>query len=114
MGQNFVLHNARDTPLVGFFSKLGTRTKLKLIFEELERILAGSVSAAQIRADITASNAVFLLLSRHVQALPHTRDWVVWESGVAHNRDIWVFETYSDCGKISVVTPHLRHLVVFE
>src|SRR6266702_4443638 len=109
MAQIFVSHSERDRSFVDFFSRVAARTKVRFVFEELEKLIAGSVSAAKIRADIESSNAVFLLLSRHVQEIPHTRDWVVWESGVGHNKDIWVFEPYSDQGRISVVTPFLRH-----
>ncbi len=114
MAQIFISHSARDTALVDFFSRIGARSKVRLVFEEIEKLVTGSVNAPKIRADIEASNAVFLLLSRHVQSIPHTRDWIVWESGVGHNKDIWVFETLSDYEQISVVTPFLRHYVLFQ
>ncbi len=114
MAQIFISHSARDTDLIDFFARLGARTQVRLVFEELEKIIAGGVGSEQIRREIAASNAVFVLLSRHVQSIPHTRDWVVWESGVASNKDIWVFERASDYGAVSVVTPFLRHYVVFE
>jgi hypothetical protein len=114
MAQIFISHSARDTELVHFFQGIGARSKVRLVFEEIEKLVTGSVNAAKIRADIEASNAVFLLLSKHVQSIPHTRDWIVWESGVGHNKDIWVFETYSNRGQISVTTPFLRHYVLFE
>lgn len=114
MAQIFISHSARDRALVDFFARIGARSKVRLVFEELEKLLTGSVNADHIRADIEASSAVFLLLSNHVHSIPHTRDWIVWESGVGHNKDIWVFESHSDHGKISVVTPFLRHYVVFE
>ncbi|MCC7017845.1 MAG: hypothetical protein IT564_11650 [Rhodospirillales bacterium] len=114
MAQIFVSHSARDRDLVDFFSRLAARSKVRFVFEELEKLLSGAVTAGKIRADIEASNAVFLLLSHNVQAIPHTRDWVIWESGVSHNKDIWVFEPLADFGRISVVTPFLRHYVIYE
>ncbi|GBD32117.1 hypothetical protein HRbin33_01081 [bacterium HR33] len=114
MAQVFISHSARDKDLVDFFARLGARTKVRLVFEELEAILAGTISPQKIRRDIASSNAVFLILSKNVQAIPHTRDWVVWEAGVASNKDIWIFELASDRGTVSVVTPFLRHYVVFE
>jgi hypothetical protein len=114
MAQIFISHSANDGSLVDFFSRGGARSKVRLVFEEIEKLVTGSVNAIQIRASIEASNAVFVLLSKHVQYIPHTRDWVIWESGVAHNKDIWVFERHSDRGQISIVTPFLRHYVVFE
>lgn len=114
MAQIFVSHSARDTALVDFFSRIGARSKVRLVFEEIEKLVTGSVNSPTIRADIEASSAVFLLLSKHVQSIPHTRDWIVWESGVGHNKDIWVFENHSDHGQISVVIPFLRHYVLFR
>jgi len=108
MAQLFVSHSARDTDLVDFFARLGARTKVRLIFEELEKLIAGLIDIQRIRQDILGSNALLLLLSRHVQSLPHTRDWV------GSNKDIWVFERASDAGHVSVVTPYLRHYIVFE
>ena len=49
-----------------------------------------------------------------MENIPHTRDWIVWETGVAKNRDIWVFEPYSQLGSISVVIPYLKHYVIFD
>ena len=114
MAQIFVSHSARDTALVDFFSRIGARSKVQFVFEEIEKLVTGSVNASKIRADIEASTAVFLLLSKHVQSIPHTRDWIVWESGVSHNKDIWVFENLSDHGQISVLIPFLRHYVLFQ
>ncbi len=72
-------------------------------------------NAAQIAADIVASNAIMVLLGPNVEALKHTRDWVVWESGTARgtNKDIWVLEALDDSPRLSVIIPHLRHYVCF-
>lgn len=104
----------RDTALVDFFSRIGARSNVRLVFEEIEKLVTGFVNAPKIRRDIEASSAIFLLLSKHVQLIPHTRDWIMWESGVGHNKDIWVFENYSDHGQISVTIPFLRHYVLFQ
>lgn len=114
MAQIFVSHSSRDTDLVDYFSRLAARSQVRLVFEEIEKLVSSSISAERIRCDIAASGALFLLLSRHVENIPHTRDWVLWESGVAHNKDIWVFEPLRDAGFVSVVTPYLRHYVLFE
>ncbi len=114
MAQIFVSHSAKDRDLVNFFAKAGATTKVKLVFEELEKLIADSVNTTKIQQDIQFSNAAFILLSGNVERTPYTRDWVVWESGVASsgNKDIWVFEQQVEQGQISVVTPHLRHYVV--
>lgn len=113
MAQIFVSHSKRDKDLVDFFSNAFAGTKVKAIFEEFETILTGEITPYKVKQDIEYSNAVFVVLSQNVHDIPHTRDWVVWETGVAKNKDIWVFEPYSQYGSISVVTPYLRHYVIF-
>lgn len=113
LAQIFVSHSQKDKELKSFFSEAFATTNVKAIYEEFEQILKGKVTAEQISRDIENSRAIFVVLSQNVQNIPHTRDWVVWEAGVGKNRDIWVFEHYQDVGKISVVTPYLRHYVIF-
>ena len=57
---------------------------------------------------------MFVLVTRNVHALPHTRDWVVWECGVASNKDVWVLEPTSDLGEVTIITPVLHDYVLFE
>ncbi len=114
MAQIFVSHSKRDQDLVGFFSSAFAGTKVKAVFEEFEKILTGEITSPKVMQDIENSNAVFVILSQNVQKIPHTRDWVVWETGIAKNKDIWVFEPYSQLDSISVVTPYLRHYVIFS
>lgn len=86
---------------------------MKAVFEEFEKIFKGKITRDQIGKDIENSRAVFVILSQNVEKIRHTRDWVVCETGVAKNKDIWVFEPYSQYGKISVIVPFLRNYVVF-
>lgn len=114
MSQIFISHSQKDQPLKDFIANAFAITKVKAVFEEYEKILNGTVTADKIAGDIENSQAVFVLLSDNVQNIPHTRDWVVWETGIAKNKDIWVFEPYFQSGKISVVTPYLKHYVVYS
>jgi len=114
MAQIFVSHSQKDENLRDFFSNAFAGTKVKAVFEEFEKIFVGKITSDHIARDIENSKAVFVILSQNVQDIPYTRDWVVWEIGVAKNRDIWVFEPISQLGRISVVTPYLRHYVIFD
>lgn len=114
MAQIFISHSKRDKDLRNFFSNAFAGTKVEAIFEEFEEILTGKITSDKIARDIENSKAIFVILSSNVENIPHTRDWVVWETGMAKNRDIWVFEPYPQLGRISVVTPYLRHYVVFD
>lgn len=113
MAQIFVSHSKRDKDLVDFFSNAFATTKVKAIFEEFEKILTGERTSHSVVQDIENSKALFVVLSQNVHNIPHTRDWVVWETGVAKNKDIWVFEPYSQLGGIAIVIPYLRHYVIF-
>jgi len=113
MAQIFVSHSKKDKDLVDFFSNAFAGTKVKAIFEEFEKILTGQITPSKVAQDIENSNALFVILSQNVRDIPHTRDWVVWETGVAKNKDIWVFEPFLQFGKISIVIPCLRHYGIF-
>jgi DNA-directed RNA polymerase subunit RPC12/RpoP len=120
MSQIFISHSAKDRELVGFLSKAFAPTQVKAVFVEFEAILQGPANAQTIAQDIRESNAVFVLLGRHVEGFKHTRDWVGWESGVAAgvametNKDVWVMEAVTEMDGLSIVIPHLRHYVCFD
>ncbi|MEK6406989.1 MAG: hypothetical protein AABN34_08510 [Acidobacteriota bacterium] len=97
-----------------FFSNAFAGTRVKAVFEEFEKIMTGELSAGKIAKDLEDSTALFLLLSENMESIPHTRDWVVWESGVGKNKDIWVFEPINQVGRISVAIPFLRHYVLYD
>jgi hypothetical protein len=84
--------------------------------KNIEAIVSGRRTAQQIKTDINASHAIMVVLGPQAEALKHTRDWVVWESGNASavGKDIWVLEAFEDSQKLSVVIPHLRHYVAFH
>lgn len=114
MAQIFISHSSHDKEIISHFAKAFSGTKVKAVFEEFEKMLGNHINQAKIKQDIEASNAVFILLSEKASSLKHTRDWVVWESGVGSNKDIWVFEPISDSAKISIVIPRLNHLVLYD
>lgn len=114
MAQIFISHSKQDRPIVDYLARVAAGTKVKLIFEELEKMVSGEATAAEIHAHIQQSNAVFVVVTESLTALPHTRDWVLWESGVATNKDIWVLEPLSQLGRVTAITPILKHYVLFE
>lgn len=114
MAKIFISHSSKDDEIVSFFSKVISTTKVSGIFEEFEKLISGKITAKKIKKDIEASNAVFVIFSRNVQKIIHTRDWIGWEIGVSSNKDIWVFEQNKDHGKLSIISPILKHYVIFE
>lgn len=116
VAQVFVSHSARDTKPLEFLNKAFASTNVQAKYEEIEAIVSGRRTAAQIKADIAISNAIFVVLGPKAEELKHTRDWIVWESGnaAASNKDIWVLESFEDSPNLSVVIPHLRHHIAFH
>src|SRR5437868_4051194 len=116
MAQIFVSHSQKDSKIIDFVNKAFASTKVEGKYEEMEALLHGKRNSAQISADIAASNCIFVLLSKNVENLKHTRDWVVWESGNAKgvNKDVWVIEPFEECLQLSIVIPHLQHYVCFH
>jgi hypothetical protein len=53
MAQIFVSHSAKDGELVSFFAKAGVGTKVRLVFEEFEKIMNGSVTPLQVTNNIS-------------------------------------------------------------
>ena len=120
MAQIFVSHSAKDTELVGLLSRAFAATKVRGVFEEFDAIRKGPATAARIVQDIRQSNAIFTLLGRNVENLPHTRDWVNFEGGAAAGaspqpvKDHWVIESLDDLGKLTVVIPRLQHYICLD
>ena len=114
MAQIFISHSRKDGELVNFFLRACNPVGIKPILEELEAIVDGPATAERIHLHIGQSNAVFILLSPNVNNIQHTRDWVLHESGAASTKDIWVFERYSDHGKVNIAIPRLQHYVVYD
>ena len=117
MSQIFISHSQKDGEIVSLFSKAFGATHVRGVFMEYEKITGNKeIKTQDIRNQIKNSSAVFILLSENVNDLPHTRDWIVWESGFAASlgKEIWIFEPTSDLGKIDVVIPGFTHLVPID
>jgi len=112
MAHIFVSHSKKDLDLINFFAKAFAITNVKAIYEEIER--RGTATQQQVSLDIDKSRAIFILLSENVQNIEHTRDWVLWETGVAKNKDVWVFEPYNQMGRIKVAIPKVNHYVIYH
>lgn len=113
MAQIFISHSQRDRQIVDFFLRAFAGTKVKPVFQELEKEPVNGVTEKEITRNIDASNAVFVLLSERVQSLAHTGYWVAWECGTATNKDIWIFEPFDSGVRVSVVIPRFNHYVRF-
>lgn len=115
MGKIFISHSAQDKESIDFFNKVFSTSKVIAIYEEYEKVEGKQIDHVKIKADINSCSAVFVLLDKSIQNKKHTRDWIVWEIGVAkgNNKPVWVFEKAKDFQLLDIVTPHLDHFVVY-
>ena len=115
MAKIFISHSGSDSDLVGLFQRAFDSTGVSPIFEEFNDPKKDPVTSARIRLDIETSNAVFVLLSKHAENIPHTRDWILWEAGVSSGRrkDVWVFEDFRPGDNIRIAVPQLTHYLWF-
>jgi hypothetical protein len=114
----FISHMADDEAYRHYFLEICNIANTKPIFEELEQLVKYKIFWWQILEDIDRAKAVFVILSQNIQKeeQKHTRDWIVWETGVAaaKKKDVWVLEPYREFGKISIVIPYFTHYMQFE
>lgn len=83
MAQTFVSHIAKDREFIDALARAFAATKVKAIYEEFEAIQQGPANAPRILQHISQSNAVFVVIGKHVEDRKHTRDRVGLESGAA-------------------------------
>jgi hypothetical protein len=120
MAQIFVSHSGKDRELVDVLARAFAATKVKAVYEEFEAILHGPATAQRILHHISQSNAVFVVIGKHVEENKHTRDWVGFESGAASGstlqaiKDVWVLESLAETDTLSVVIPRLQHYICFD
>jgi hypothetical protein len=119
MSQIFISHSARDKSYKDWINQAFASSNVNAKYEEIELLMRGTVTTEDVQNDIKASSAVFVLLSRNVEQLSHTRDWVAFEVGYAKgvdggNKDVWVFENFRDLGHINMALPSFDHYIVYD
>ncbi|HYX72384.1 MAG TPA: hypothetical protein VE732_06410 [Nitrososphaera sp.] len=114
MAQIFISHSQRDERIKDLFLRAFRGTGVADIYQEYEDAPPTGVTAEIIERNIEASSALFVLLSETVQGLQHTRDWIVYECGLAKNKPIWIFEPHESFGRITVAIPRFNQYVRFR
>jgi hypothetical protein len=107
MAQILISHSQRDE-LRG--------TGVTDLWREYEDASPTGIKAEDITRDIELSSAVFVLLSQTVETLPHTRDCVLLECGIAaaKQKPVWVFEPYDSFGRITTAILRFDHYIRFN
>lgn len=116
MAQIFISHSQRDEDIKNLFLRAFRGSGVTDLYREYEDAPPTGVKAEDITRDIEFSSAVFVLLSETVESLPHTRDWILFECGVAaaKQKPVWVFEPYSSFGRITIAIPRFDQYVRFN
>jgi hypothetical protein len=112
MPQIFVSHSQRDTDIRAYFDTVFARTGVISKCMEFELIYPPAWE--EIKNQITASEAVFLLLSQNVRSSIHTQNWVAFEVGLACaiGREVWVFEQLNS--SIEFPIPYLTDYMIYD
>jgi len=116
VAQVFISHSQRDEGIKNLFLRAFRGSGVNDVYREYENAPPTGVTAELIQQDIERSSAVFVLLSETVESLPFTRDWILFECGVAaaKQKPVWVFEPHSSFGRITITIPRFDHYVRFN
>lgn len=116
MARIFISHSQRDEAIKDLFLRAFRGSNVDDIYREYENAPPSGVTAQLIANDIEMSSAVFVLLSETLESLPYTRDWILFECGVAaaKQKPVWVFEPYTSFGRITTTIPQFEHYVRFN
>lgn len=85
----FVSHSSKDTKMIGLVTLAFKNRDVAPFFAR--RVMMGKSPAEKIIAALDSSLALFVLMTSNVVYENHTRDWVVFEIGVAKAKGIPVF-----------------------
>jgi hypothetical protein len=112
MVQIFISHSRKDEAIRTFFDTVfaGTNAKaVRLEFEDYDVI-----PSQYIKDQVFLSDAVFVLLGANLPSSEYTESWVAFEVGLATamNKDIWVFEPFSE--SVLFPVPYLDHYVLYN
>ena len=110
----FVSHSRRDRNYLKFLSTAFATSGVAAKYEEYEDIVERGSIGRRVAEDIRSAEAIFVLLTGNVERLSVTRDWISWECGVGHDKEVWVFEPANGRANISVVIPRVDHYVAFD
>jgi len=87
--QIFVSHSSKDTRLINLITLSFKGRRIVPFFARRE--MAGENPVEKIIKAIDSSMALFLLMTENVVNDTHTRDWVVFEIGVAKAKNVPIF-----------------------
>jgi hypothetical protein len=120
VAQIFVSHSDKDREALSLLASAFAQTRVKSVCADFETILRNPEVGPGVVEDVRRSNAVFLLLGKHAEAIKRTLSGEDWERGVLGTitpqttKDVWVLETTTEVESLSVVVPRVRHYVRFD
>ena len=99
----FLVHSSADREARPYLSAFFTKAGIQGYWYPFPEGKSYPPAPRIVRA-IERSAAVFVVLSKGMEAKPWTRSWVAWEAGVARGmgRPIWVFENVREAVDVPV------------
>ena len=110
--QIFVSHSSRD-PNLKLFLKAFAVTHVKAEVVKFENIITLPWWKT-IKEKVAASVATFVLLSKPLEKLKHTQDWIDFEVGLscAEDKQVWVFEPQGQ--EIKFLVPYCTYYCIYD
>ena len=109
--QVFVSHSRKD-PNLPFFLEAIAASPLKGVFMEFENI--DLPWWKPIKEQVAASVAAFVLLSKPLEELKHTQNWIDFEVGLscAEDKQVWVFEPQGQ--EVEFAVPYCTYYCIYN
>ncbi len=111
----FISHSRRDKKLVKEIKLLLENVGIKPVIEEIiDPKNKKKIPWKEIYSNIFSSNAVFLFLTEEVLRTEYTKNWVIFECGLASalGKQLFLFERYGD--KLDYPIPYLSDYMIFD
>src|SRR5580692_6423977 len=96
MRQILIVHSSVDERFESFFSKIFLTVGVQTVWETYESLMGGPAAQDKIEKEITASDALFFVLSTDAEFAARAKSWFPWATSLAQDKDIWVFEHCDD------------------
>ena len=111
----FISHSRRDRELIKSITSALTNVDITPIIEEfIPEKKKEPVPYKEIRKKIRFSNAVFLFLTDNIMMTEHTKNWIIFEDGIAaaSGKQLFLFERKGI--PLEYPVPYLTDYMIFD
>ena len=115
LGNIFISHSQKDTSLIAIVQQILVNVGHTPIIEEfIPESEKQPIPHDEIQRNVSVSDAVFLFLTDNVLATEYTRNWVVFEVGLARQAEKRVFVFERQGVPIPYPIPYVTDYLIFD